>query len=64
MFKIISMLVAASLMLISTPTFAGNCGGHCQQTKVCASQVAAKSLPKDQRHGEFNKCMIDPHNYK
>jgi hypothetical protein len=52
MFKIISMLVAAVLMLVSTPTFAGNCGGHCQQGKVCVSQVAAKHLPKDQQHAE------------
>jgi hypothetical protein len=64
MFKIISMLVAAGLMLVSTPTFAGNCGGHCQQGKVCVSQVAAKHLPKDQQHAEYTKCMTDPHNYK
>lgn len=63
MFKVISTLVAAGLMMVSTPTFA-NCGGHCQQMKVCASQVASKHLPKDQQHGEFNKCMTDPHNYK
>jgi hypothetical protein len=41
-----------------------NCGGRRQQMKVCASQVAGKHLPKDQQHGEFNKCMTDPHNYK
>jgi hypothetical protein len=64
MFKVILMVVAAGLMMVSTPTFAGNCGGHCQQMKVCASQVASKHLPKDQQHGEFNKCMTDPHIYK
>ena len=64
MFKIISMLVAAGLMLISTPTLAGNCLGRCQQVKVCQAQVAAKHLPKDQWHPEFTKCMTDPHNYK
>jgi hypothetical protein len=64
MFKIISMSVAASLMLISTPTLA-NCGGHCQQAKVCVAQVTAKHLPqKDQQHAEYTKCMADPHNYK
>jgi hypothetical protein len=57
-------LIAAALVATGTPTFAGNCGGHCQQGKVCVSQVAAKHLPKDQQHGEFNKCMTDPHNYK
>jgi hypothetical protein len=58
------LLMAASLMLISTPTLAGNCGGHCQQVKVCVAQVSAKHLPKDQQHGEYTKCMSDPHNYK
>ena len=32
--------------------------------KVCASQVGAKHLPKNQQHAEFNKCMTDPLNYK
>ena len=33
--------------------------------KVCASQVGAKQIPpKDQQHGEYNKCMTDPHSYK
>jgi hypothetical protein len=59
----VTMLVAAGLMLVSTPSFA-TCGGHCQQMKVCASQVGSKHVPKDQQHAEFNKCMADPHNYK
>jgi hypothetical protein len=57
-------LIVAGLVASGTPTLAGNCGGHCQQTKVCASQVGAKHLPKDQQHGEYTKCMADPHNYK
>jgi hypothetical protein len=57
-------LIAAGLIATGTPALAGNCGGHCQQTKVCASQVGAKHLPKDQNHAEYNKCMTDPHNYK
>jgi hypothetical protein len=56
-------LIAAALVATGTPALA-NCGGHCQQMKVCASQVGSKHLPKDQQHGEFNKCMTDPHNYK
>jgi hypothetical protein len=65
MFKVILMVVAAGLMMVSTPTFAGNCGGHCQQMKVCVAQVTAKHLPqKDQQHAEYTKCMADPHSYK
>jgi hypothetical protein len=56
-------LIVAGLVATGTPALA-NCGGHCQQTKVCASQVGAKHLPKDQQHGEYTKCMADPHNYK
>jgi hypothetical protein len=56
-------LFTAGLVATGTPALA-NCGGHCQQMKVCASQVAGKHLPKDQQHGEYNKCMTDPHNYK
>jgi hypothetical protein len=56
-------LIAAAVITTGTPALA-NCGGHCQQMKVCASQVAGKHLPKDQQHGEYNKCMTDPHNYK
>jgi hypothetical protein len=64
MFKIISVSLAAVLMLISTPTFAGNCGGHCQQGKVCVSQGRPSTFPKIKQHAEYNKCMTDPHNYK
>jgi hypothetical protein len=56
-------LIAAALVATGTPALA-TCGGHCQQMKVCASQVGAKHLPKDQQHGEYNKCMTDPHSYK
>jgi hypothetical protein len=56
-------LIAAALVATGAPALA-NCGGHCQQMKVCTSQVGGKHLPKDQQHGEFNKCMTDPHNYK
>jgi len=56
-------LIAAGLVATGTPAFA-MCGGHCQQMKVCASQVGGKHLSKDQQHGEYNKCMSDPHSYK
>jgi hypothetical protein len=56
-------LIAAALVATGTPALA-MCGGHCQQMKVCASQVAGKHVPKDQQHGEYTKCMSDPHSYK
>ena len=63
MIKIAIFALIAAGLVTGTPALA-NCGGHCQQMKVCASQVAGKRLPKDQQHGEYNKCMTDPHNYK
>jgi hypothetical protein len=46
-------LIAAGLAATGTPAFA-----------MCGSQVGAKHVPKEQQHGEYNKCMADPHNYK
>ena len=59
-----ALLAAGFLAVGSMPTFAGNCGGHCQQMKVCAQQVRDKGI-KDAstRQAEYNKCMTDPHNY-
>ena len=56
-------LIAAGLVATSAPALA-NCGGHCQQMKVCGAQVRAKGTPKAQFQAEYNKCMTDPHNYK
>ena len=59
-----AFLAAGLAMAGVSPTFAGNCGGHCQQMKVCGELVKEKGL-KDAsaRHAEYNKCMTDPHNY-
>jgi hypothetical protein len=57
-------LIAAGLVATGTPTLAGNCGGHCQQMKVCGAQVRAKGTAKAQFQAEYNKCMTDPPNYK
>jgi hypothetical protein len=56
-------LIAAGFAATGTPALA-NCGGHCQQMKVCADQVRGKGTAKAQFHAEYNKCMSDPHNYK
>ena len=43
MIKIAIFALIAAGLVTGTPALA-NCGGHCQQMKVCASQVAGKRL--------------------
>lgn len=59
------LLSGAFLTAGASATMAGNCGGHCQQIKVCTQMVKQKGL-KDHsaRQAEWNKCMTDPHNYQ
>ena len=66
-FKIVAatLIACGTTVAGSETTFGGNCGGHCQQMKVCGAMVKEKGLKEaSARHEEFNKCMTDPHNYK
>ena len=49
---------------MSAPSFAGNCGGHCQVMKRCGELVKEKGLEGAAYQSEFNKCMTDAANYK
>jgi hypothetical protein len=60
---VVASMLIVGLMAISAPAFA-NCGGHCQQMKRCGEIVREKHVPKGQGQAEFNKCMMDPVNYK
>ena len=60
---IVSILVIGQVEF-SAPVFAGNCGGHCQLMKECGAKVRAKGTVKGQFQAEWNKCMVDPYNYK
>jgi hypothetical protein len=61
---IAALLAGAFMAGEAGPTFAGNCGGHCQQMKVCTSMVKQKGLKDGSaRQAEWNKCMTDPQNY-
>jgi len=52
------------LAVDAAPSFAGNCGGHCQVMKRCAELVKEKGAKGSAFHSEFNKCMTDSANYK
>jgi hypothetical protein len=52
------------LAVDAAPSFAGNCGGHCQVMKRCGELVKEKGLKGAAYQGEFNKCMTDPVSYK
>jgi hypothetical protein len=52
------------LAVDAAPSFAGNCGGHCQVMKRCAELVREKGLKGAAFQSEFNKCMTDQANYK
>jgi hypothetical protein len=53
------------LLVDAAPSFAGNCGGHCQVMKRCAELVKEKGVAKGSAfQSEFNKCMTDAANYK
>jgi len=52
-------------MIVETqPSFAGNCGGHCQAGKMCGDLVTRKGLKGAQKRDEYQKCMRDPNSYK
>ena len=51
------------LAVDSAPSFAGNCGGHCQVMKRCADLAKGKAQGAAVRT-EYQKCMKDPENYK
>ena len=56
---------SGSLAVDAAPSFAGNCGGHCQVMKRCAELVKEKGVAKGAAfQSEFNKCMTDSANYK
>jgi hypothetical protein len=59
-------LFGLGLFLVdAAPSFAGNCGGHCQVMKRCAELVKEKGVAKGAAfQSEFNKCMTDAANYK
>jgi hypothetical protein len=52
------------LLVDAVPSFAGNCGGHCQVMKRCGELVKEKGLKGAAYQSEFNKCMTDAANYK
>jgi len=49
---------------LSAPQSSYACGGHCQASRMCDATVRAKKPPKGQGHAEYQKCMMDPQNYK
>ena len=58
-------LIGMSFIIANSQTsFAGNCGGHCQAGHMCGSMVSKKGVKSDQRRAEYQKCMMDPQNYK
>jgi hypothetical protein len=66
--KAINLSIAGlfGLALVFTdaaPSFAGNCGGHCQVMKRCAELVKEKGAKGAAYQSEFNKCMTDASNY-
>jgi hypothetical protein len=52
------------LAVDAAPSFAGNCGGHCQAGKRCAELVKEKGVKGAEWRSEYNKCMTDTANYK
>jgi hypothetical protein len=62
---VIGLFGFALVAVDAAPSFAGNCGGHCQVMKRCAELVKEKGVAKGAAfQGEFNKCMTDSANYK
>ncbi len=48
----------------AAPSFAGNCGGHCQVMKRCGELVREKGVKGADFRNEFNECMTDSANHK
>jgi len=62
---VIGLFSFGLLAVDAAPSFAGNCGGHCQVMKRCAELVKEKGVAKGAAfQSEFNKCMTDSANYK
>lgn len=63
--SIVGLFGLGLLLVDAAPSFAGNCGGHCQVMKRCAELVKEKGTPKGAAfQSEYNKCMTDSANYK
>jgi hypothetical protein len=62
--SVIGLFGLGLLAVDAAPSFAGNCGGHCQVMKRCAELVKEKGLRGGAYQSEFNKCMTDQANYK
>jgi hypothetical protein len=60
-----ALLIGMGAMVVGPQlSFAGNCGGHCQAGKRCASLVNQKGIKGSEWKTEYNKCMTDAPNYK
>jgi hypothetical protein len=58
-------LVGAGIGVGIEPSYAGNCGGHCQAGKMCFALVKQKAIKdQSQRREEYQKCMRGPDTYK
>ena len=62
--SVIGLFGFGLLLVDAAPSFAGNCGGHCQVMKRCGELVKEKGLKGAAYQSEFNKCMTDAANYK
>ncbi len=62
--SVIGLFSFGLVLVDAAPSFAGNCGGHCQVMKRCGELVKEKGLKGAAYHSEFNKCMTDQANYK
>jgi hypothetical protein len=62
--SVVALFGFGLLLVDAAPSFAGNCGGHCQNGKRCAELVKEKGVMGAEWRTEYNKCMTDTANYK
>lgn len=64
LFGLLAFACGVGVMSVE-PSYAGNCGGHCQGGHMCAALVKQKAIKdQSQRRDEYQKCMRDPNSYK
>jgi hypothetical protein len=65
LFSLAALVFAGVEVTSVAPSYAGNCGGHCQAGKMCADMVKRKAIKEQsQRHDEYLRCMRDPASFK
>ena len=62
---VLGLIGTGIIMIEPELSFAGGtCNGRCQMHRNCGDRVKAKGLKGDQGKAEYQKCMMDPINYK